>query len=174
MSTANFHQPEPFPLFAIGDEPFTVGTCPECGNASNYYGATCGACGSTAERVEPEFDTLIYEEWAADVRAELATFEDGLEFHRVELKPGYFAGTQAYVRELYGLDGTNDWDEEESAYVFGMSRDELMAAYHDEEARIAEWMRDTLPAFGFREYVVFARFNNGEVWYSLADDQEVA
>ena len=42
MSTANFYQPEPFPLFAVGDEPFTVGTCPECGNVANYYGTACG------------------------------------------------------------------------------------------------------------------------------------
>lgn len=174
MSTANFHQPGPFPLFAISDEPFIVGLCPACGHVSNYYGETCDACGSDAERVEPEFDTLIHEEWAADVRAELETLEDGLEFHRVELKPGYFAGTQIYVNERYGLDGINEWDDEECTYVFGMARDELMAAYHDEEARITEWMRDTLPAFGFREYVVFARFGNGETWYELADDQEVA
>lgn len=174
MSTAHYYQPEPFPLFAIGDEPFTVGTCRECGNVANYYGATCGACGSDTERAEPEFDALIYEEWASNVRAELETLGDGLEFHRVELKPGYFAGTQVYVHERYGLDGTNEWDDEESIYAFGMRREELMTVYHDEEARITEWMRDTLPAFGFREHVAFARFGNGETWYTLADDQEVA
>ena len=167
MSTANFYQPDPFPLFAIDDEPFIVGLCPACGHVSNYYGETCDACGS---------DVAIYEEWAADVRRELSSYESGLEFHRIELKRGYYSGTQVLVTERYGFDGSVEmgWDDEQTEYAFGLSFDEAAALYRREVEDLTAWMRDELPLYGFREYEVFARFGNGEVWYSLANDEEVA
>lgn len=176
MSTANFHQPDPFPLFAISDEPFIVGLCPACGHVSNYYGERCDACGSDVERTEPEFDVAIYEEWAADVRRELSSYESGLEFHRIELKRGYYSGTQVLVTERYGFDGSVEmgWDDEQTEYAFGLSFDEAAALYRREVEDLTAWMRDELPLYGFREYEVFARFGNGEVWYSLANDEEVA
>lgn len=97
-------------------------------------------------------------------------FTDGLTFHDVTIKCGYYEGFQFYVEERYSgyfdldKDSRHCIDNEEAHDYFDMCRSRALRAADAEKRKIARWL-EKLTEYGFDIYVITVRFSNGETWY---------
>ena len=149
MSTCNFILQDGVPLYAFDD--------------ADLYDPDTG-----------EHDYIADADFTHDVAAaldavnlELSGYADGVDTYiRVELMSGYYSGYQLYVR---GLDRLEETAKEIAEYVDYTPEEAaaLLDSYID-HARAA--LADVAAAYGFDQYKVYARFDNGETWYSRVEE----
>lgn len=149
MSTCNFILQDGVPLYAFDDAVFYD---PETGEY-DYMAAS-------------DFEHDVADALEA-VNLELSGDADGVDTYiSIELRGGYYSGYQLYV---HGLDRLEDTAEEIAEYV-GYTPEQaaaLLESYMD-HARAA--LAGVAAAFDFDRYSVFARFDNGETWYSRVEE----
>lgn len=149
MSTCNFIAQDGVPLYAFDDGVF--------------YDPSTGEYDYTTAS---DFEHDVADALEA-VNLELSGDADGVDTYiSVELMSGYYSGYQLYVHGLDRLEetaeeiaGCVDYTPEEAAA--------LLDGYMD-HARTA--LADVAAVFGFDQYRVLARFDNGETWYSRVEE----
>lgn len=111
---------------------------------------------------ETFFDEYAYE----DALAKIEEVNRTLRFYRLQLKSGYYEGTQIVIEE------TDEYCDEfylQSPYYdfreYGVNRYILRRMIHAERKRINEKILPLFKAYGFAKYEISARFGNGETWY---------
>lgn len=113
---------------------------------------------------ETFFDEYAYE----NALAKIDEVNSTLRFYRVQLKSGYYEGTQIVIEE------TDEYCDEfylQSSYYdfreYGVNRYILRRMIHAERKRINEKILPLFKAYGFAKYEISARFSNGENGYSV-------
>lgn len=142
MATANFWTMQNFDLYAVDDDFSDDETDPQIIN---------DMCAGFYHYVEDALN--------------LDDVNDGLTFHEISLKSGYYCGIQIYVNEK---DNPHNLDNYETNYYFAMCRSIAIRRYDAEIRKIRRWMEKTLPPLGFMKLHVVARFSNGETFYAVA------
>ena len=149
MSTCNFILQDGVPLYAFDDAVF--------------YNPDTG-----------EYDYIADADFTHDVadaldavNLELSGVGDGVETYiSIELRSGYYSGYQLYVR---GLDRLEETAEEIAEYV-DYTPDEAAALLDGYMDHTRAALADVAAAYGFDQYKVYARFDNGETWYSRVEE----
>lgn len=153
MSTANFHTMDNFPLYAISDEAF-------------YYQPLNEFDEPEGEEVFDEYEAQLFYN---NVEKELDNINSDLLFHKITLKSGYYAGTQIYIENTHDTleDLIKHWDNRDCRYEFDLYKSQVIRKF---QAEINKINNKILPKIakkhGFEQYTVYARFSNGETWYT--------
>ena len=162
MATSNFETQKGFPLFATKQfDGF-------------YYEDE-----ETGEQVWYEGDEWAYRQ----AQDEIEEFSENLKYYGIELKGGYYSGAQVVLTRK--SDTAEDYTAEQWAYSrkeekqyyggyydFDLPYAERVKAEQREIRQIINYCRTALhDRYGFDEYVVTARFSNGETWYGLANEE---
>ena len=143
MSTPNFRTMRDFDLYAMHDDAF---------------------CDYDEEHSDhPGFDQWAFDFWAESLGLE--ALNEGLSFHSVRLKSGYYAHTQLYVDAKHD---PREMDNYETNYYFGMCRSKAIRAYEAEVRKIRRWMDKHCPAAGMQKLICVGIFSNGEAVYEIA------
>lgn len=148
MSTCNFILQDGVPLYAFDDAVFY--------DPAGEYDYTAAS----------DFEHDVADALEA-VNLELSGDADGVDTYiSVELVSGYYSGYQLYV---HGLDRLEETAEEIAEYIDYTPEEAaaLLDGYMD-HTRAA--LADVAAAFGFDQYEVLARFDNGETWYSRVEE----
>lgn len=117
-------------------------------------------------------------DFAEEVNFELAKemaedFTEGLTFHTVTVKYGYYEGFQFIVSEnhedKFDLEPLADYpiDNEDAHYYYDMCRSQVFRKAAAEKRKISRWL-NSLAGYGYNRLVVTDHFSNGETWYSIA------
>ena len=143
MGAANFYTQEGFDLWAAD---FSIPLYPTDEDGEEI---------PDSDPVDYLFDDEAYDEAAEKI----ADANKNLRFFKLDLRAGYYAGTQIEI---------DDGEAPDDIYFkdYGVNRYILRRMVDAEKRRINE---EILPAFkelGFDRYTVYARFSNGETWYS--------
>lgn len=169
MATSNFETQKGFPLFAT--EQFD----------GFYYEDE-----ETGETAWADGDSWSFRQ----AQDEIEEFSENLKYYGIELKGGYYSGVQVvltrktdingYEKEYAGDYSAKMWNQnrkEEKRYYGGYYDFDLpyaarLKAEQREIRQIINYCRTTLhDRYGFDEYVVTAKFSNGETWYGLANEE---
>jgi hypothetical protein len=97
------------------------------------------------------------------VNGKLEDINDGLIFHRIVWKSGYYSGAQFYVDELYD---PNEYDNSDCHYYFDDCRSVAIRKYEREQNKVKRILAKLAEEYNFEKYAVSARFSNGETWYT--------
>ena len=172
MGTCNFHSMTNFDLWAIDDFYFKV--CPEC-LCGGLDGDECEICGADLSDVSPEFDEIEEMTFYENVLEELEEINQGLLFHEISIKSGYYAGLQLYVELNHAADhagftdaGPEYLDNESAHYYFDLCRSAAIRKYEAEQRKINKLLEKIGRAYGMDKLAIYARFSNGETWYTKA------
>lgn len=170
MGTCNFHSMKNFDLWAVDDFYFKV--CPECG-FGGQDGDECEYCGADLSDVDPEFDDVAELVFYEDVLRDLEEINAGLLFHEISIKSGYYAGLQLYVELNHAADnagftedGPEYVDNESARYYFDLYRSQAIRKYEAEQRKINRILAKIGAAYGMDKLAIYARFSNGETWYT--------
>lgn len=148
MSTCNFILQDGVPLYVFDDAVFYDPT-----GEYDYIAAS-------------DFEHDVADALEA-INLELSGDADGVDTYiSIEHMSGYYSGYQLYV---HGLDRLEETAEEIAEYIDYTPKQAaaLLDGYMN-HARAA--LADVAAVFGFDQYAVFARFNNGETWYSRVEE----
>ena len=170
MGTCNFNSMENFDLWAIND--FYFKTCPEC-NCSGLAGNKCELCGADLSDVPEEFDEITEQFFYEDVLQDLEKINAGLIFHEISIESGYYEGLQLYVTLNHAADhagftdaGPEYLDNESAHYYFDLCRSAAIRKYEAEQRKINRILAKIGRAHGMDKLAIYARFSNGETWYT--------
>lgn len=111
--------------------------------------------------IDPEdtdFDFLFEE-----LETEADRKNEGLLFHKVSIRSGYYAGMQFYVETVGDI--PEECDNRECRYNWDMFRSVAIRKYEAEQKKIRRWMKQTAQYYGMTCLEVSARFPNGETLY---------
>lgn len=171
MGTCNFHSMTNFDLWAVGSGRFYSKSCPECGYHQD--GGTCELCGADLSDVSEEFDELEEMFFYEDILADLEEINNGLLFHEITIESGYYEGLQLYVTLNHAADhagftdnGPEYLDNESARYYFDMFRSQAIRRYEAEQRKINRILAKIGGAYGMDHLAIYARFSNGETWYT--------
>ena len=170
MGTCNFHSMKNFDLWAVDD--FYYKFCPECG-FGGQDGDECEYCGADLSDVDPQFDDVAEMVFYEDILRDLEEINAGLLFHEISIKSGYYTGLQLYV-ELnnaadhagFTEDGPEYLDNDSARYFLDMCRSHAIRKYEAEQRKINKILAKIGGAYGMDKLAIFARFSNGETWYT--------
>lgn len=172
MGTCNFNSMTNFDLWAINDFYFKV--CPECSTGCQD-GDTCEYCGADLSDIETEFDEIAETCFYEDVLRELEEINRGLLFHEISIISGYYVGLQLYVELNQAADnagftdaGPEYLDNESARYYFDLCRSAAIRKYEAEQRKINRILAKIGGAYGMDKLAIYARFSNGETWYTKA------
>ena len=161
MSTANFVTMENFPLVVAEDE--YIKRCHECGCNNGVDDDKCADCGASLEGVRAELD----EDYPVDnMQWEAERFNKELKYHEVEVRSGYYSGTQFYI-EFNNRDFNNaeDMENEDTQYHYGMCRSKFLRKYNAEVKRICKWLDKMVADYGYTKLACLGHFSNGAAVY---------
>ena len=167
MSATNFCTMQDFPLYVI-DFNEDVKHCSTCGAILVIESEHCEECGSDELDSCIHYDELYAMEICGSIEERLDEFNDGLLFHTVKLRSGYYSGMQFYVQKDYALEA-EDFDNDDCHYYFGCCRSEAYRKYAAEVKKVTKELNRLAKEYGFTELVSVARFSNGEAIYEKAD-----
>lgn len=143
MATSNFWTQDNFPLMAIDDS---------------------------------DMDWIEANEFYAGLKEQLDEANDGLMFFRITVKSGYYCGSQFYVEMTEDADnagftenGAEYADNESTRDHLDMCLSQAKRKYAAEQRKVCKLIRKIGAEWGFEEYIVTARFFNGETWYTKAE-----
>jgi hypothetical protein len=162
-----------FDLWAVGSDRFYSKRCPEC----EYHqdGDICELCGADLTDIEPEFDELAEMFFYEDILADLEEINAGLLFHEITIESGYYEGLQLYVTLNHAADnagftesGPEYLDNYNSQYYFDLCRSAAIRKYEAEQRKINKILAKIGRAYGMDKLAIYARFSNGETWYTKA------
>ena len=172
MGTCNFNCMTNFDLWAINDFYFKV--CPECFTGGQDV-EKCEYCGADLSDIEPEFDEIAETCFYEDVLRELEEINRGLLFHEISIISGYYIGLQLYVELNQAADhagftdaGPEYLDNESARYYFDLCRSAAIRKYDAEQRKVNRILEKIGRAYGMDKLAIYARFSNGETWYTKA------
>ena len=133
------------------------------------------------------FENNSYDEYQSAydrIKDKIEDFNETLVFHKLGVQSGYYDGIEIiFTEEPYSEDAkelASILEEKEMPYYlwdnYGTNLNKpryvakAKAKYLDECHRIYEWLEDVAMPIGFREYGVYARFFNGETWYTRSGE----
>ncbi len=144
MSTANFRTQANWPLYCFDDS---------------------------------EMDWVEAQDYFDDLQEVLDNLNSGLTFFNVKLASGYYCGVQflfelAHYADEAGFtdDGAEYADNESCRYYLDMCLSQAKRKFESERRKVLKKIAEIALAYGFDEYVVVARFSNGETWYDKASN----
>ena len=173
MGTCNFNSMTNFDLWAVGSGRFYSKSCPEC----EYHqdGDKCELCGADLSDVEPEFDELEEMFFYEDILRDLEKENAGLLFHEISIESGYYDGLQLYVTLSHAADnagftdaGPEYADNESTRYYLDLCRSAAIRKYEAEQRKVNKILAKIGRAYGMDKLAIYARFSNGETWYTKA------
>jgi hypothetical protein len=162
-----------FDLWAVGSNQFYSKCCPEC----EYYqdGDECEICGADLAEIEPEFDDLAEMFFYEDIFRELEEINKELLFHEISIESGYYEGLQLYVSLTHAADhagftdnGPEYADNESTRYYLDLCRSAAIRKYEAEQRKVNRILAKIGRAYGMDKLAIYARFSNGETWYTKA------
>ena len=172
MGTCNFHSMKNFDLWAIDDFYFKI--CPEC-QFGGQAGDKCEFCGADLSDVSPEFDEITEQIFYEDVLRDLEEANAGLLFHEITIESGYYEGLQLYVSLSNAADnagftdnGPEYADNESTRYYLDLCRSAAIRKYEAEQRKVNRILAKIGRAYGMDKLAIYARFSNGETWYTKA------
>ena len=163
MGTCNFHSMKNFDLWAVDD--FYYKICPECG-FGGQDGDECEYCGADLSDVDPQFDDVAEMVFYEDILRDLEEINAGLLFHEISIKSGYYAGLQLYVELNNAADYAGFTDNESAREYFDLCRSHAIRKYEAEQRKINKILAKIGGAYGMDKLAIYARFSNGETWYT--------
>ena len=164
MGTCNFWSMENFDLWAVGSDRFYNKLCPEC-NCGGMAGDVCECCGADIAEVETEFDDIAEECFYEDILRDLEEANSGLLFHEITIKSGYYEGLQLYVETRHYVE---EYDNGDTQYYFDLCRSAARRKYAAEQRKINKILARIGRDYGMDKLAIYARFSNGETWYTKA------
>lgn len=173
MGTCNFNSMTNFDLWAVGSDRFYSKRCPEC----EYHqdGDECELCGADLSSIDPEFDELEEMFFYEDILRELEEINAGLLFHEISIESGYYEGLQLYVTLSHAADhagftdaGPEYADNESTRYYLDLCRSAAIRKYEAEQRKVNRILAKIGRAYGMDKLAIYARFSNGETWYTKA------
>lgn len=152
MSTPNFVTMENFPLYVC-----CLDVSAEQSELDEYD--------MTAEEYaqmtyDDEYENLTY-------LIEKYTKETPLQFHKIEVKDGYYGGMQLYVdddNDGYGV--PTDHDNESCRIIWDMCRSKAIRAYKSEINKVKRILKKIKNDLNLTELECLGVFSNGEAVYS--------
>ncbi len=173
MGTCNFNSMTNFDLWAVGSDRFYSKRCPECSYSND--GDECELCGADLSDIEPEFDELAEMFFYEDILQDLEEENAGLLFHEISIESGYYEGLQLYVTLSHAADhagfteaGPEYVDNESTRYYLDLCRSAAIRKYEAEQRKVNKILAKIGRAYGMDQLAVYARFSNGETWYTKA------
>lgn len=173
MGTCNFNSMTNFDLWAVSGSRFYAKRCPECSCSND--GDICEICGADLSDVREEFDELAEMFFYEDIFRDLEEINRGLLFHEISIESGYYDGLQLYVTLNNAADhagftdaGPEYLDNESAQYYFDLCRSAAIRKYEAEQRKINKILAKTGRAYGMDKLAIYARFSNGETWYTKA------
>lgn len=150
----------------------------------------CGGLGYY-EDYKKEYESVYDEEYTEDMfyydldcefdyAVELAEeFSEGLKYHEVTVKGGYYQGFQFYVEETCkggDLDKNSPYciDNEDAHYWYDMCRSKVLRSAEAEKRKINKWLEEIGKMEGFEILVCGGVFSNGEAIYYKRDSAKTA
>jgi hypothetical protein len=162
-----------FDLWAVGSDRFCSKRCPECEYHQDED--TCELCGADLAEIEAEFDELAEMFFYEDILAELEDVNAGLLFHEISIESGYYEGLQLYVTLTHAADnagftdaGPEYVDNESTRYYLDLCRSAAIRKYEAEQRKVNRILAKIGRAYGMDKLAIYARFSNGETWYTKA------
>ena len=173
MGTCNFNSMTNFDLWAVGSDRFYTKACPECGYGNDAD--ACELCGADLADIMPEFDDLAEMFFYEDILRDLEEENAGLLFHEITVESGYYEGLQLYVSLTHAADnagftdaGPEYVDNESTRYYLDLCRSAAIRKYEAEQRKINKILAKIGRAYGMDKLAIYARFSNGETWYTKA------
>ena len=171
MGTCNFNSMKNFDLWAVGSGRFYSKCCPECSCSSD--GDECELCGADLSDIEPEFDELAEMFFYEDILRDLEETNRGLLFHEISIESGYYEGLQLYVTLTHAADyagftenGPEYADNESTRDYLDLCRSAAIRKYEAEQRKVNRILAKIGRAYGMDKLAIYARFSNGETWYT--------
>lgn len=172
MGTCNFHSMENFDLWAVSSDMFYTKVCPAC-DCGGQDGDTCEICGADLSGTDPEYDWISAQEYTSDLENRCKEENEKLRFFEISVKDGYYDGLQLYVDLTQDADnagfterGPEYTDNEATRDYFDMCRSKCIRAYEAEKRKVNKILGIIGGAYGMAKLGIFARFSNGETWYT--------
>lgn len=172
MGTCNFYSMENFDLWATSSNDFYAKACPAC-NTGGLDGDTCEYCGADLSGIDPEYDWISAQEYTSDLENRCQEENEKLRFFEISVKSGYYDGLQLYVDLTQAADnagfterGPEYTDNEATRDYFDMCRSKCIRAYEAEKRKVNKILAIIGGQYGMDKLGVFARFSNGETWYT--------
>ncbi len=173
MGTCNFNSMANFDLWAVGSDRFYSKCCPECGY--HQESEKCELCGADLSDVSAEFDELEEMFFYEDILRDLEEENAGLLFHEITIESGYYEGLQLYVTLTHAADhagftenGPEYADNESTRYYLDLCRSAAIRKYEAEQRKVNRILAKIGRAYGMDKLAIYARFSNGETWYTKA------
>lgn len=165
MSAPNYCTMENFSLF-VKEYDEEVKRCPKCGTILDADATECDICGCEDLEECCYFDDLAWEDDWREIENELDDINDGLMFHKISLRSGYYSGMQFYVEAEHDLD-EYDYDNSDCHYYFDCCRSVAYRKYEAEQRKINRKLAELGKRWGFQKAVCTARLSNGEACFKL-------
>ena len=173
MGTSNFYSMKNFDLWAVSDSDFCSKRCPECYCGMETDAETCSECETDLTDVEPTFDEYAADEYRYDLVNSIDQENENLIFHKITIRPGYYDGLQLYVNLTNYADqagftenGPEYVDNESARYYLDMCRSQAIRKYEAEQRKVKKALERIGRAHGMEKLAIYARFSNGETWYT--------
>ena len=173
MGTCNFNSMTNFDLWAVSSSRFYNKLCPACSCSND--GEICEICGADLSDVSAEFDELEEMTFYENILEDLEEINRDLLFHEISIESGYYDGLQLYVTLTHAADhagftdaGPEYLDNESAQYYFDLCRSAAIRKYEAEQRRINKLLAKIGRAYGMDKLAIYARFSNGETWYTKA------
>jgi hypothetical protein len=162
-----------FDLWAVDGSRFYAKRCPECEYSND--GDECELCGADLTDVLEDFDDLAEMFFYEDILADLEEVNKDLLFHEITIESGYYSGLQLYVTLSHAADhagftenGPEYVDNESTRYYLDLCRSAAIRKYEAEQRKVNKILAKIGRAYGMDQLTVYARFSNGETWYTKA------
>lgn len=172
MGTSNFYSMENFDLWATSDERFYNKYCAAC-NCGGLDGDTCEICGADLSGVQSEYDFYAAEEFYNDLEKRCQEENKNLRFFKIAVKSGYYDGAQLFVELSQDADnagfterGPEYLENDDAHYYFDLCRSKCIRAYEAEKRKVNKILDNIGRAYNMDKLAIYARFSNGETWYS--------
>ena len=173
MGTCNFNSMKNFDLWAVDGSRFYAKRCPECEYSND--GDECELCGADLTDVLEDFDDLAEMFFYEDILADLEEVNKDLLFHEITIESGYYSGLQLYVTRSHAAahagfteNGPEYVDNESTRYYLDLCRSAAIRKYEAEQRKVNKILAKIGRAYGMDKLAVYARFSNGETWYTKA------
>lgn len=118
------------------------------------------------------------EDFYRDMQADLDNLNSDLYFFKIEIRSGYYVGSQLYVEisdyaEEAGFneDGATRWaDSEHCRYYLDMYPSEAKRRFATEQRKVCRILEKIGATWGFEKYYCRAIFSNGEAVYEKCEN----
>ena len=173
MGTCNFWTMQNFDLWAVSNEHFSFKFCPDCGFSAGDDEDQCSECSADLSDVDPVFDEWAAQSFYDELQTVLDAENKNLLFHSISLRSGYYDGLQLFVELSSDADnagftdaGPEYVDNYSARYYFDMYRSQAIRRFESEQRKVNKILARIGRAYGMDKLGIYARFSNGETWYT--------